>query len=80
MSYHGVFVSDVESFPALPAEPMDAKPCGDCAAPIFYREIVDALIDEPDAAFREEVAARWFCHCQPNRRCRGVRDALENIS
>jgi len=79
MSWHTTFEKDVRDFEPMASEP-DAKPCGECAAPDLYLEIVDALKAEPDAGFREEVASRWYCHMQPNRRCRGVRDALVNIS
>ncbi len=70
------FVAEVAMFPALPPEPPTAKNCGECPAFDMYADIVRDLISEPDRELREQVAARWFCHVNPRRRCRGVAECL----
>lgn len=51
------------------------KRCGDCPATGMYLEISEELSkQEPD--IQSEAAKRWFCHCTPNKSCRGIADYL----
>jgi hypothetical protein len=69
------FKRNVVECNALPLESESARPCAECPAGDMYLEIVEALIAEP-TGLRYAAAARWFCHMQPHRRYRGVRDAI----
>lgn len=49
--------------------------CKDCPATDMYLEISEELSkQEPD--IQSEAAKRWFCHCTPNKSCRGIADYL----
>lgn len=51
------------------------KRCEDCPATNMYLEISEELSkQEPD--IQSETAKRWFCHCTPNKSCRGIADYL----
>lgn len=56
------------------------KPCHDCAVECnFYKEFSDALAQQPEHIIRE-ASARWFCHNQRDRACRGNINNIERQS
>lgn len=56
------------------------KPCRDCAVEDgLYREISDALADQPEH-IRTPAALRWWCHNNGKRACRGNIDNIARIN
>ncbi len=74
--WSAMFARDATEGSPLPPIPADAKGCGECPADNMYAEIVEALALEPES-LRGGVLARWFCHCNPGRRCVGATRMVE---
>ena len=55
--------------------PLREKRCGDCPSTDMYYEISKGL-SEQETDLQVDCASSWFCHCTPNKSCRGVADYL----
>lgn len=55
--------------------PLREKRCSDCPSTDMYYEISKSL-SEQETELQVDCASSWFCHCTPNKSCRGVADYL----
>lgn len=55
--------------------PLREKRCGDCPATDMYYEISQGLAQQ-ETNLQVDCASSWFCHCTPNKSCRGAADYL----